>query len=111
MEGVVSTYAQLEKTTKDAAHCPFIVHQIHLKDLSLLKSERLREYALDIGGKRLAEAVALADGRASPTLKHARNASSASLQSMATSSGDSRRQDEIAFGAVLGLAKLAEAHR
>ena len=99
-------YADKENPTKDAEHCPFIVHHLHLKDLSLLESGRLREFALSLAGKRLAEAVAEADGRASPALKRARNASSTSLESMATTvTGD------IAVDAVLGLAKLAKARR
>jgi hypothetical protein len=105
MEGIVSM-RNPENPTNDAEHCPFIVRQIYLKDLSLLESGRLREFALSLAGKQLAEAVAVADGRARPALKRARNAPSRSLESMATTvTGD------IAVDAVLGLAKLAKARR
>ena len=89
-----------ENTRKnDAEHCPFILHQLHLQDFSLLESGRLREYALNLGSKRLAEAVALAD------VKRARNASSTSLAMTVTG------EEAIAVDAVLGLAKLAKARR
>ena len=89
-----------ENTRKnDDEHCPFLVRQIHLKDLSLLESGRLREFALGLAGKRLAEAVALAD------VKRARNASSTSLAMTVTG------EEAIAVDAVLGLAKLAKARR
>jgi hypothetical protein len=98
----------MPENTKRNAMCPFIVRELHLKDISLLESGRLRDYVLTVGSKRLAEAVAEADGRASPTLKRARNESSASLASMTTSSVDSLRYDEIT-DAVLGLTRLCRA--
>ena len=64
-----------ESLTSDATHCPFIKRQIHLKDITLLQNERLRDYALNLAGQRLAWALAAVDGRASPELKRKRNTS------------------------------------
>jgi hypothetical protein len=90
----------------DAQHCPMIVRQVHLKDLRLLESGRLREYFLELATKRLAEAVAEADGRTTPTLKRTRNASSTSLGSMETVVVPTSH-DKAAVEAMMGLLKMA----
>lgn len=91
-----------EEDLEDAKHCPLIIRTLDLTHTSLLERGRLREYAIRVASKRLAEAVAQADGQASPGLKRARTASSTSLESMASSA-----EDRDAADAVLGLAKLA----
>ena len=75
---------------KNARHCPMIVREVNLKNLSLLNSACLWDFCVKLGRKRLAESVALADGKVacSPnnSLKRAQNDSTTSLESMVTQS-------------------------
>lgn len=98
--------AAAEYNPEDAQHCPMIVRQVHLKDLRLLESGRLRDYCLELATKRLAEAVAEADGRTTPTLKRVRNASSTSLSSIETAVV-ATSHDKVAVEAMMGLSKMA----
>jgi hypothetical protein len=98
--------AAAEYNTADAQHCPMIVRQVHLKDLRLLESGRLRDYCLELATKRLAEAVAEADGRTTPALKRTRNASSTSLSSIETAVV-ATSHDKAAVEAMMGLSKMA----
>lgn len=89
---------------KDNKICPMLIHQVDLKDVSLLAGQSsLRTYCLDRGVKRLAEAVAEADGASGSggcsSFKRAR--SSQSLASL----GDRSVSD--VSEAVLGLAQLS----
>jgi hypothetical protein len=80
--------AERECIRENARHCPMIVREVHLKDLSLLNNACLWDFCVQLGRKRLAESVALADGKGecppNRSFKRARNESTTSLESMVT---------------------------
>ena len=86
---------------EDAHRCPILLHQVHLRDLSLLDCGPLRQFCLHLGQKRLAEYVA----SETRSLKRSRNASCSSLESRSTA--ESRESD---LDAAKSLAQLS-AHR
>lgn len=77
--------ASANPAASDAQHCPWLIKSLDLHDLSLLlhRDTRLRGACIERARKRLAEAVALADG-AEPSLKRKRTESYDSLSSLQT---------------------------